>query len=402
MASKRKAPKLMVMFDTNIIHYVTESDLFKPPIEELLKKESTRSDINIKWYLPDIVVKERRYQMQKTSLELLPNLRKLEKVLAHKLNITEDILFQRIEDRIEEQIKLHKINILVLDVGLVDWNHTIEQSCYRKPPFSKGEKEKGFRDAMIGETFFQLIRISPKSSNENKIVFVTGDGPLKDHILEITNMEKGVHVLSLEELIELINTLASNIDEQTIKQYQSKAKKYFFDETATKDKSLYYRENIGERIRDSYQSKLNYYPPEIGTARKNVQWIINPPRFEKKERETLTWTTKVVVEGEVTRTEFRPSNSSYPLINGPGQLLTDLMGSKKPDLWTSQIPNIGVLNVSNPSEAGGISIQPPITRVTATIRSVFEINWSLNIKGSKLSRPKINIINHLETIWDVN
>jgi hypothetical protein len=43
----------------------------------------------------------------------------------------------------------------------VDWNRLIENAVTRRAPFEEGEKEKGFRDALIYECLLQL-RHRPK------------------------------------------------------------------------------------------------------------------------------------------------------------------------------------------------------------------------------------------------
>ena len=98
---KKPALKLLVVFDTNILYTQVASDLVRVEVRKLIKENSSHSDISIKWFLPSVVIDERKYQMQKKAFELLPSLQKIEKLIGHQLNITEEILIQRIDEVLE-------------------------------------------------------------------------------------------------------------------------------------------------------------------------------------------------------------------------------------------------------------------------------------------------------------
>ncbi len=64
---------------------------------------------------------------------------------------------------------------LALDYGKVDWDRVLLDAAYRRPPFDSGDKEKGFRDALLVETFLQLVEDSPKSLQTCRVVLVSKD-----------------------------------------------------------------------------------------------------------------------------------------------------------------------------------------------------------------------------------
>src|SRR5437763_16251597 len=101
----RKPPDLKVVFDTNVLWPGSASDLLKQEVTELIANNSKHADLTISWYLPDIVRHERQFQMLTQSFELLPSLRKLERLLGHNLNITEQIIERSVNDAIENHIK---------------------------------------------------------------------------------------------------------------------------------------------------------------------------------------------------------------------------------------------------------------------------------------------------------
>jgi len=64
MPRKKKAkPELKVVFDTSVLFSQVAYDLVRSEVRQLIEDNSQHVDLSIRWYLPDIVVAERRYQM---------------------------------------------------------------------------------------------------------------------------------------------------------------------------------------------------------------------------------------------------------------------------------------------------------------------------------------------------
>ena len=103
-AKKKNKPKLKVVFDTSVLHTQVASDLVREAIRKVISENSNHGDLNITWHFPSVVISERRYQMQQKSFELLPSIQKMERLLGHNLNITEEILVQRVNATIKEQL----------------------------------------------------------------------------------------------------------------------------------------------------------------------------------------------------------------------------------------------------------------------------------------------------------
>lgn len=153
----RKYSELRVIFDTNSLYTSSASSLFNAKILSLIDEYSNVADLKIAWYLPDVVVTEREYQMLARGKQLLPTIQKLEKLLGHNLNITEEIIHGRIKSTIKQQMDARSINTIELDTSKVDWEAVIHNALYRVPPFENGEKEKGFRDALAGKPLCSLL-----------------------------------------------------------------------------------------------------------------------------------------------------------------------------------------------------------------------------------------------------
>ncbi len=82
--AKRRKPalKLLIVFDTNVLYAQVASDLVNKEVNKLIKANSSHLDISVKWFLPSVVIDERRYQMRKKAFELLPSIQKLERLLV--------------------------------------------------------------------------------------------------------------------------------------------------------------------------------------------------------------------------------------------------------------------------------------------------------------------------------
>ena len=149
-------------------------------------------------------------------------------------------------DHVRTKIDEKKVQLglqeLTLDHKSVDWPALIHAGEYRIPPFEAGDKEKGFRDAIVAECFLQLVANSPKTPAICRVVLVTSDGLLSQAVNARIAGLPNAHVLSnIEELKGLINTVVSNAGEEFISQLKPKAAKLFFVSADEKD-TLYYKE----------------------------------------------------------------------------------------------------------------------------------------------------------------
>ncbi len=113
--------------------------------------------------------------------------------------------------------------------------------------FNMGEKEKGFRDAVILETFVQIVSGSPTSPATARVVLVSNDQLLRKAAEARLCASTNVHILeSVDALKGLINILASTVDEEFIAAIRDKAEHLFYKPN---DKStLYYKASVGAAL----------------------------------------------------------------------------------------------------------------------------------------------------------
>jgi hypothetical protein len=298
---KSKPPELKVVFDTNVLWTGSASDLLQLEVAELIRNNAGHTDLTLTWYLPEIVRHERQFQMRKKAVELLSPILKLERLLGHNLNITEEIVEQRVNAVIEQQILELGISIISLDETKVDWKAMMLDSAYRRPPFDSGEKEKGFRDALVAVAFLQLIEQSPVTPKVCRIALVTNDELLRAAVNAKTVGATNVRILeNLEELKGLINTLVSNVTEEFVQKVMPKASTYFFE--AGRDDALFYKEAIKKRINEEFAEVLKAVPQNAST-RENDRWLISVPRFLEKKGQRIFWASRITVSAKAYKYE---------------------------------------------------------------------------------------------------
>ena len=397
---KHQKPQLRVVFDTNVLYTDSESYLVRQEAAKLIE-QSKFPDLEIQWYLPEVVRHERQYQMQKRALKLLSGIEKVERLLGHNLNITEKILIDRVEKAVcQRQEELGLIS-LQLDYSKVEWHRVALDAAYRRPPFEDGETEKGFRDSLIVECFLQLVADSPKTAKACRLVLVTGDELVTQAVKTRTADSTNTAVIStLEELKELINTLVSEVDEEFLAVLKPKAKKLFFIE---KDEStLYYKEHIRDKLGEKFATELTALPPGA-THRKNGKWLISPPNFVKKTGQRIQWTTRIEIVAEASKTVPQAHSIESPSLQVTPEGMTLAALNPKGELGGSAIwPYFlegGVKTVTLRSVVRGL---PSFSSVT-THRGVdvYEVIWSVSVTTTReLRKPSIEDIIHAEPTWE--
>jgi hypothetical protein len=258
-----------------------------------MKQASKDDSLVIEWYLPTVVRDERRYQMLNAACEKLGAVQDIELVLGHSLNITRDILSTSVDAIITKQIADLKVNELQCDVSCVDWNKVIEAAIFRNPPFEPGDKEKGFRDLVILETFSQLVESSPTTPASCRLCLVTADGILRTAAETRFHGKNNVICYpTIEDLQSMINTLASDVNEIYANEVKKRATT-IFRERGNKS-SLFYKEAVLDRIVLKFHQKLDEVPGYADEA-KLKSFTIGAPTLRSKQKSTWHWSSIVSI-----------------------------------------------------------------------------------------------------------
>ena len=123
---------------------------------------------------------------------------------------------------IRRQIVEHSLVEIALEPATVDWRGIISRAVSKQVPFSPGG-DKDFKDAIVLETFNQLVDRLPKSG---RILMLTSDIRLGEATKERMKGQNHVQVVSdLAALQTILNALASHIDQDTVEKIVQQAAK---------------------------------------------------------------------------------------------------------------------------------------------------------------------------------
>lgn len=399
---KKKSSALKVVFDTNVLYTGSASDLFRQEVIELIKKHFNHQDLDLSWYLPEIVIHERQYQMLDRGNELLPSLKKMEALLGHNLNISKAIIEKRVQEVISTQLQENNVQLYKLAVDEVDWSRLILDSAYRRPPFEAGNKEKGFRDALVVETFLQIVATSPTTPKVCRVALVSNDKLLSTAVKDRTVDRSNVRLLTdIVQLESLINTLVAEISEDFVASIQALASVYFF--SPNQENTLYYTEHISERILSQFANDLNALP-ENADRRKNGRWLISAPQFVKKDGQRVFWISQISTEATAYKDTLTGSFVASTIL--APSYIAPLQPPQPPYIYEASLIGDLVLPSNNPPEiklSDNWRPRLPVLkheRVVAKGKTIFEIKWSVLVStNQKLSNPKIEEIVVVGTTW---
>jgi PIN domain len=294
MGKTRPKPRRLhvsVVLDTSVVYTGSSSYFVRTEVSDLINHQVDTADLTVRWIVPDIVRHERQFQMLHEARQLLPTVQKLERLLGHNLNITTDILDLRVKEAIDRQIEAHKIVVASLRAETVDWARLLLDAAYRRPPFQVGEKEKGFRDAVILETFLQIVDEAPATPAAARVVLVSGDQLLREAAQSRLESNSNIHLLdSIDALKGLLNTLGSTVDEHFIIEIRDKASSLFFkskDET-----TLYFKARINDALEQTLrEAKIQL--PRSAEKYSVDKLTLSPPSFVRKQGQRIFWSTRV-------------------------------------------------------------------------------------------------------------
>ncbi|MGA8674821.1 MAG: PIN domain-containing protein [Candidatus Acidiferrales bacterium] len=390
---RHQRPQLRVVFDTNVLFTDSECYLVRLDVSNLIN-ESKFPDLEIQWYLPEPVRHERHYQMQKKALVLMPHITKVERLLGHKLAITDEILLSNVEKVVSQRQQELNLLPLALDYNKVDWGRIALDAAYRRPPFEEGDKEKGFRDCLIAESFLQLVANSPRTPATCRIVLLSKDNLLTQAVNARTADSTNVRVVpTLEDLRGLINILVSEVNEDFLELIKPKADKLFCvpEDTST----LFYREHVREKLEAKFAKELSYLPPGA-TNRINGGWRIGFPNFVKKNGRCIQWTSNIGIAAEASKgglswTGVQPIPASEGLVRPIFGTAIQAVDDAVP---------LNLLARQNWDAYSG-SITPTQTVVTHKGIDVYEVLWSVDVTTNRdLRRPSVDDIKHLDSSWE--
>lgn len=296
---------IKIFTDTNILHTSQAHLLVASKVAEYISEHKRIESVELKWQMPRMVMEERRHQMVQAAISLSPKIEELEKLLGHSLAITQEIMEDRIDAKIRKALDEYGIEVTDLDLSSIAWQSIIDRSVKRMPPFEfSGDKEKGFRDAIIAETFIQEVAKSPATPRSCLLVLISGDTRLREYVLEKTSSAKNVRLLeSLDDLKSLLNAISSEITEEFLGEITPIAKKTFWD-FESKD-GLYGKADVYKQILEKYSKEIESVIEKFpGAKRKQALINLGEQTFIKKAGQTVVWSQVVTIKSDITKPSF--------------------------------------------------------------------------------------------------
>lgn len=413
MAKKSTKIELNIVFDTNALHTVASHDLLNAKTKKLIETHTNYTDITINWYLPDVVVLERQFQMYEAGRKLLPNIEKMELLLGHKLNINDDILKSRVELSIKSQIENYKINRMLLNTEKIDWQKIIQSSTSRMPPFENNDKEKGFRDAIILETFAQIVEISLQNSKKCKNILITGDRMLTVATNDRFKKPNNIKICeSIEKCEEFINLLKNEVTEEYIKLIEDKISSYFYNNQS--NSGFFIENEIRKQIESKFQKELKQLYP-TSTIREAGDLYISEPTFNHKEGQKYYWTTEITIEGycyKKVEVNKQDDDNFITILNSLNSRAIDdtsrsidHSGSILRDYQNTFLASHSLLNENFSENINRRLIPIPKKYIEQKVKvakcnSYFEIDWSIVIKTNHVfGMSQLEQIRFVEHQW---
>lgn len=331
----------------------------------------------------------------------LPQLDKVEKLLGHNLGITEDVLSARVDEAIKRHIDAHKLNEVGFDHSLVDWQEMVRRSILRQPPFEAGESEKGFRDAVVLETFCQVVSELPKSSQVCRIVLLSNDERLVEAAQErMAERSNVTFAKDLDTVKTILNALASEITQDAVNALLPHASDLFFK--VEEKKTFYYSADVRGKIKSTFTKELAEVPQGSENTTTKIINVISPPTFLGKEGQRLTFSSRVIFRMEARKYVMRPTTERSSSLTG----LAGLIAAPPPGRSTTSVstgtsfgPGVSLSGLAGtPSLLGSMAAQYDEIKRDGEI--IFEVKWSATLTArGKLTRPQLLKIEYKATNW---
>ncbi|CAB3770495.1 PIN domain-containing protein [Paraburkholderia solisilvae] len=210
MNAPTKKSQLHIMFDANAL-WVKESgeDLIPPNISKIIL-DPQHEELEIRWTIPEMVQVEREVQLRANIKHIFGVASKMPKLFGATWLAAEESMTSEIARFVSDELARHGVEVVPCDTSTVNWASLIKAAGRRAPPFDPDpSKEKGFKDAVIAETFIQMAGTLPAHGTETAM-FVSNDKRLVEHVKSRAPNTK--FVSNADELASELNFLSSDVD----------------------------------------------------------------------------------------------------------------------------------------------------------------------------------------------
>ncbi len=320
-------PEHLIVVDTSILWCNDKEHPVSPEFNDFWS--SNRDLIPMYLILPEVVLGELHFQQTTSAGKIIKKVdQELDRLTAiccknYTNKHSKDKAKHQIYSKLDRWLKSVGGLIAPTPVSSINWNELIEKSIWRIKPFSfdpdNTDNEKGFRDALIMETF---LKISNDNLNDNKnIIFICKDYLLKEAVEDKTKTNTNVLVFeTLQDFGAYIQLTQEEITNKFVKSIQTRAQKKFFSQNK-KDSCIFYKQNITQQVEERFPEKLTFdetVPSASASSgmlslaslvtqhntwiNTKTTWWINATRFTSLEGEReYHWATDLTVAQKYTK-----------------------------------------------------------------------------------------------------
>ena len=389
-----------VVFDTNGLYTDSAHQFMRRNVSDLIKTPPN-SSLDVYWYVPPVVRLEREYQMLDKAKESLPHLKKADRLFGTSLAATTETAHARIKELIAESIKEHGIEVPEFDARAVDLGRIVELAVFRLPPFEAGDREKGFRDAVVMETFCQLHK-TLNLSGPNQLVLITSDRLLTTAVTErLGNFPAVVVHKNIEALATSLVAFSAELDPKDARELVRLARAFLEEKMTVGRLHAILFERYGTQLRTS---------PD-GEPLSAWQITLGDTALFAKQATKLTFQTTVLVYSQTTRPVH-----SLPFVQitdiGPNSALTTMGTSTGivPQSSTtitasSDTPGAGTIFGTISSVPSSIGFSGPtgttgsVSVLTNIGQHILNIRWSATLSDSKLDEFELIDVGYEGVVW---
>ncbi|WP_157637619.1 PIN domain-containing protein [Burkholderia ubonensis] len=276
----RRRRILTVVFDTNALFHREFDAMVCQNARDLIARHSNHGDLGVRWVIPEIVRGEREFQMRNEFRGISSHVAKAESLFDGQWGVTQETIEQRIAARIAAELAALHIDVVPCANERVDWNDMMRRACFREPPFERGQTEKGFRDAVICETFIQL---ATDLVGGDTAMLVSNDRLVRQCIESRGIARNRARIVDdLNALDDEIQLRVANVDEDTQALIERRAQLLFLPwENRSDPTSLWSREGLYERIWREFGERLKAAPS--GMTHVTLGYELSNARLVSKE-----------------------------------------------------------------------------------------------------------------------
>ncbi|MFM0184168.1 PIN domain-containing protein [Paraburkholderia nemoris] len=214
---------LNIMLDTNVLYVDGRSDHFFSPNIAKVIEDPSHAQLNIGWSIPSMVRREREYQLRQHAKHIVSAAREMPSLFASTWVGNPDAVNAEISRLAQQELDRLKVRVYECDSHKVDWPGLMDSAGWRLPPFDPNEKnEKGFKDAIVAETFVQLCG-ELTSHGVDTAILVTNDTLLREYVESRIKSPRVKILRNVDALMSELNFLVSDIDPDTAIQLQPMA-----------------------------------------------------------------------------------------------------------------------------------------------------------------------------------